>query len=147
MFKVHAEITIGRPIEEVFTFIAENENDPQWCVPVVETTRISGDKPGDGARYSFASKTGFFKAGGEFEITEFESPTRIGWLGTSPFGKYTGYYQLESEKDGSTNLREHITFEYQGLWKLFESIHSGQFAKNYDLQLNRLKRLLESVAA
>jgi uncharacterized protein YndB with AHSA1/START domain len=41
VFETIAEITINRPIEEVFAYIADNENDPQWCVPVVETTRIT----------------------------------------------------------------------------------------------------------
>jgi hypothetical protein len=58
-----------------------------------------------------------------------------------------GGYQLESKKDGSTKLEELTTFEYRDLWKLFESMHSSQFAKNCDLQLNRLKRLLKGSTA
>ena len=64
VFQTIAEITINRPIEEVFAYIADNENDPQWCVPVVETTRIAGAAPGLGARYTFASRVGLMKVRG-----------------------------------------------------------------------------------
>jgi uncharacterized protein YndB with AHSA1/START domain len=146
MFEVKAAVRINRPVEEVFAFIAENENDPQWCVPVVETTRISGREPGVGARYTFASKVGLIKLGGEFEITEFEPPVHIGWRGTSPFGRYDGRYGLEPWEDGASHLEESVTFQYSGLWRLLESMHRRQFATNYDRQLNRLKQLLEDPA-
>lgn len=144
MFKVAADVHIHRPLEEVFAVIAENENDPQWYIPVVETTRVSGEKPEVGARYTFASKVGLIKMGGEFEITEFEPPVHISWQGTSPFGRYVGRYRLDANDDGVTHLVEVITFEYSGLWRLLESNHRQRLASSYDQQLNRLKQLLES---
>jgi uncharacterized protein YndB with AHSA1/START domain len=146
VFEISAEVYINRPIEEVFGFVAENENDPQWCVPVVETTRIAGEKPGLGARYVFASQVGLIRLGGEFEITEFEPPVGIRWQGTSPFGGYVGQYRLESREDGVSHLEESVTFQYKGIWRLFEPMAGRQFASNYDLQLNRLKQLLEGAA-
>ena len=62
MFQTKAEIFINRSIEDVYKFIADNENDPRWCVPVIETDRIIGDAPGANTRYSFASKAGLFKS-------------------------------------------------------------------------------------
>jgi carbon monoxide dehydrogenase subunit G len=50
MFRVSADIVIDRPPSVVFDFIADNENDPKWCIPVVETVRVSGEAPGVGAR-------------------------------------------------------------------------------------------------
>ena len=145
MFDVKAGISINQPVEKVFAFIAENENDPLWCVPVVETTRISGDEPRKGARYSFVSKAGFMKLGGEFEITKFEPPLMIGWKGTSPLGSYVGHYQLEKKEDGSSYLEEFVTFTYRGIWRLMEGMHQRQFTSSYELQLNRLKQLLEEM--
>ena len=67
MFQIESSITINKPIDTVFTFISDNENDPKWCVPVVETTRIVGDAPGANTRYTFASKAGLFTLRGEFK--------------------------------------------------------------------------------
>ena len=110
MFETTAEITIDRPIEEVFAYIADNENDPQWCVPVVETTRIAGDAPGLGARYTFASRVGLMKVRGEFETTGFEAPAAIRWAGESAIVTFSGQYRLTSTATG-TRLVERSAFE------------------------------------
>ena len=142
MFETIAEITIDRPIEEVFAFIADNENDPQWCVPVVETTRISSDSPSVGARYSFASQVGLTKVRGEFETTVFVPPATLEWVGESFIVKFSGQYRLVSEAEG-TRLEERATFEPKGLFVFLQAVMIPQYKKTYDTQLRRLKRLLE----
>jgi uncharacterized protein YndB with AHSA1/START domain len=143
VFTTSAEITINRPINEVFDFISDNENDPKWCVPVVETTRITGKAPGAGARYSFASQAGLIKLRGEFEITAFEPPGKIEWVGESSIVKFSGLYHLESEATG-TRLEERTTFELKGLLVPFQGMMISQYQKTYETQLERLKALLEN---
>jgi uncharacterized protein YndB with AHSA1/START domain len=43
------EVTIERPVEEVFAFLANPENDPQWRRGVLDIRRVSGE--GAGAVY------------------------------------------------------------------------------------------------
>jgi len=143
VFTTSAEITIDRPINEVFDFIADNENDPKWCVPVVETTRITGSAPGAGARYSFASQAGLIKLRGEFEISAFEPPGKIEWVGESSIVKFSGQYRLESVGTG-TRLEERTTFELKGLLVPLQGMMISQYQKTYDTQLERLKALLEN---
>jgi uncharacterized protein YndB with AHSA1/START domain len=143
MFEITTEVVINQPVEEVFNYIAENENDPQWCVPVVETTRVFKETPGVGARYTFASQVGLMKAKGRFETTGFEPPNRVEWTGESPFSHFSGYYQLEA-MEGGAKLVETVRFENKGLFKLFESRMRRQFRDTYELQLQRLKQLLET---
>ena len=145
MFETIAEITINRPIEEVFAYIADNENDPQWCVPVVETTRIAGNAPGVGARYAFASKVGLMKLRGEFETTGFEAPEAIHWAGESSIVRFSGQYRLESTAAG-TCLEERTAFEPKGLLKLLQAIMRPQYTATYETQLQRLKQVLEDRA-
>ena len=142
MFHIHAGAVINKPIEEVFAFVADNENDPQWCVPVIETTRIVGDAPGANTRYSFTSDGGLLKLRGEFEITEFLPPSRIAWRGYSPFAHYEGYYALE-EGEGGTRITTDIDFNNKILYRLLEGAMQKNFAKGYDEQFRQLKRLLE----
>jgi uncharacterized protein YndB with AHSA1/START domain len=142
VFQTVAEITINCPIEEVFAFVAENQNDPYWCVPVVETTRIAGTAPGVGARYEFASKVGLMKLRGEFEITGFEAPEAIHWTGESSIVRFSGQYRLASTVAG-TRLEERTTFEPKGLLKLLQAIMIPKYTTTYETQLQRLKHLLE----
>ena len=145
MFQTIAEITINCPIEEVFAYIANNENDPYWCVPVVETTRIAGNAPGVGARYAFASQVGLMKLRGEFEITGFEAPEAIHWTGESSIVRFSGQYRLASTVTG-TRLEERCTFEPKGLLKLLQATMIPQYNTTYETQLQRLKQLLEDRA-
>jgi carbon monoxide dehydrogenase subunit G len=145
VFETISEITISRPIEEVFAYIADNKNDSQWCVPVVETTRIAGNAPGVGARYAFASKVGLMKLQGEFEITGFEAPEFIKWAGESSVVRFSGQYRLESTAAG-TRLEERAALEPKGLLKLLQAIMRPQYATTYETQLRRLKKLLEDGA-
>lgn len=142
MFQIVSSITINKPIEEVFAFVADNENDPQWCVPVLETTRIAGDAPGANTRYSFTADGGRIKPAGEFEIVEFRPPERIAWQGYSPFSHYQGYYTLTA-LEGGTDITINAKFTSKHFYKLFESRMQKQFSQNYDEQFRRLKRLLE----
>jgi uncharacterized membrane protein len=143
VFETIAAITINRPIDVVFAYIADNENDPQWCVPVVETTRIAGNAPGVGARYAFASRVGLLKLRGEFEITGFEAPEAIHWAGESSIVRFTGQYRLESTAAG-TRLEERTAFEPKGLLKLLQANMRPQYVTTYETQLQRLKQLLEN---
>jgi carbon monoxide dehydrogenase subunit G len=142
VFQTVAEITINCPIDEVFAFIADNQNDPEWCVPVVSTTRIAGNAPGVGTRYAFASKVGLMKLRGEFEITGFEAPEAIHWTGESSIVRFSGQYRLLSTDTG-TRLEERTTIEPKGLLKLLQSTMIPQYTATYETQLQRLKQLLE----
>jgi uncharacterized membrane protein len=142
MFQTKAEIFINRPIEDVYNFIADNENDPQWCVPVIETDRISGDVPGANTRYSFASKAGMFTLRGEFQITDFVSNERIAWEGQSSINVFTGEYKL-SEEGGGTHLIESSAFSAKGILRLFEASMTREIETSLTRQLQNLKQLLE----
>ena len=144
MFEIKAEIIINRPIEMVFGFVSDNENDPQWCVPVLETVRVAGDKPAVGAKYKYVSEMmGPFKARGEFTITAFTPPTHVAWEGRTTVGSFKGSYRLESV-NGGTRLVEANTFELKGLFRLMDSKMRQQLPLGYETQLQRLKTLLEA---
>jgi len=142
MFEAKAEISINRSIEDVFNFIADNENDPKWCVPVIETDRIIGDAPGANTRYSFASKAGLFTLRGEIQIIDFEPFERISWEGQSSINQFTGEYVLRTEGEG-THLIECAKFKAKGILGLMEKSMSREIQASLQKQLQKLKQLLE----
>jgi uncharacterized protein YndB with AHSA1/START domain len=143
MFQVTVTTIINRPIEEVFAFIADNENDPKWCVPVIETKRIQGESPGANTQYSFVGDLGYFlKSRGELQILAFAPPKRITWKGQSTINRFEGEYLLQAE-EGGTRLTEKSTIEARGLFRLFESSMQREVEQGYTKQLSNLKILLE----
>jgi len=43
-------VEIDRPLDEVFMFVADSRNDPQWCPRVTRCEQRRGDGPVAGAR-------------------------------------------------------------------------------------------------
>ena len=142
MFQIESSVIINKPIGVVFDFISDNENDPKWCVPVVETTRVVGSEPGANTRYTFASKSGFVTLRGEFTILEFDAPHRITWEGTSSINRFSGAYTLEAI-DEKTRLIETATLEAKWFLRLMESAMQSQVQASVDQQLQKLKKILE----
>src|SRR4051812_29040889 len=91
MPRAEKEITIARPPEAVFEFLADPENDTQWRSGVLDLERISG--AGVGARYAQGVKgPGGRRIAADIEITEFEPGRAIAFQTTSgpvrPHGRY-----------------------------------------------------------
>jgi hypothetical protein len=114
-------IVIERPIESVFAFLADGENDKLFSERIVEIEKTTAGEPGVGTIYHSVARDMGRKAEHDFEITEFDPPTRIRWRETSkgPVIVSEGGYDLKSV-DGATELGFFGVLEGRGLGKLLE---------------------------
>jgi uncharacterized protein YndB with AHSA1/START domain len=109
-------ITVARPIEEVFAFLADAENDPRWRGAVLDIARVEGE--GVGARYRQGVKGPMGRrVPADFEITEYAPPRAIGFRGTAGPVRPEGRYELEPV-DGGTRVRFSLAFQPRGFAKL-----------------------------
>jgi hypothetical protein len=89
-----ATVVIDRPIDEVFAFMADGENDPKFSSRVLEIAKTTDGPPGVGTVYASTVKDAGVKTKREFKLTEFEAPSKIRWaeisknLVTAPEGGY-----------------------------------------------------------
>jgi hypothetical protein len=89
-----ATVVIDRPIDEVFAFLADGENDPKFSSRVLEMAKQTDGPPGVGTVYASTVKDAGMKTKREFKLTEFEAPSKIRWaeisknLVTAPEGGY-----------------------------------------------------------
>jgi carbon monoxide dehydrogenase subunit G len=141
MYVVESEITIDRPIDAVFAFVADNENDPRWAIPVLECQRVESDAPALGTKYTFASKLGPFAPKGKMETVVFQEHERIEWEGEGLM-KWKARFSFEAVGEG-TRIRAKTDFHPTGIFRLFEGMLPGPFKKPYDQQFQNLKQLLE----
>jgi uncharacterized protein YndB with AHSA1/START domain len=74
-----ASIVIDKPIEEVFAFLADGENDPKFSSRVIEMSKTTDGPSGVGTVYASTVKDAGVKTKREFKLTEFDAPTRIRW--------------------------------------------------------------------
>jgi uncharacterized protein YndB with AHSA1/START domain len=93
---------IDRPIDAVFAFLADGENDPRFSSRVQEIHKTTDGPPGVGTVYRSTVKDAGMTTKREFELTEFEAPTRIRWAERSKnIVTATGGYDLSAEGDGT----------------------------------------------
>jgi uncharacterized protein YndB with AHSA1/START domain len=101
-----ATVVIDRPIEGVFGFLANGENDTKFSKRVLEIAQTTEGPPGVGTVYASTVKDGGVKFKRQFRLTEFDAPTKIRWseISTGPVITPEGGYDLEATADGKTQL-------------------------------------------
>jgi carbon monoxide dehydrogenase subunit G len=136
---------IDRPIEEVFTFLADATNDPKFSPRVLEMAKTTDGPPGVGTVYASTVKDAGIKTKREFKITEFDPPNRIRWaevsknLVTAP----EGGYDLAAE-GGRTRVTIHNVLEGHGFGKLIAPMALRSARKGADDFAKAIKAAVEA---
>jgi carbon monoxide dehydrogenase subunit G len=143
-FEGRAEI--DRPIEEVFAFLADGENDPKFSPRVQEIAKKTDGPTGVGTVYASTVKDAGMKSTREFRISEFESPTRIRWteLSKNIVMVTEGGYDLEATPEGKTRLRIFNNLEGHGNGKLVVGFALSAARKDADAFAGRIKAAVEA---
>src|SRR2546421_12292863 len=107
---------VDRPIDEVFAYLAAGENDPKFSSRVLEMRKETDGPVGVGTIFKSTVKDGGFKTKREFEITEFDAPTKIRWAERSknPVVVTEGGYDVAADGEG-TRVRLYNVLEGRGL--------------------------------
>ena len=136
-------VTIRRPTEAVFAFVADGEKCPQWRSGVVDIKRVSGD--GVGTRYAQGVKGPMGRrVAADYEVTVFEPNRRLEFQTVAGPARPHGRYDFEAVDNGATRLTFALDAELSGLSRL---LMSGAVQKTMDAEvrtLDNLKRILEA---
>jgi carbon monoxide dehydrogenase subunit G len=109
-------ITISRPVTDVFSFLANAENDRQWRRGVIEITKTSGQGVGTTYRQIVAGPGGR-RIDADVEITEFVPDQRMAFKTTKGPVRPTGSYDLRAG-NGRTEVTFRLAAHLGGLKKL-----------------------------
>jgi uncharacterized protein YndB with AHSA1/START domain len=140
-----ATVVIDRPIEEVFAFLADGENDRKFSPRVLEIAKTTEGPTGVGTVYASTVKDAGVKTKREFKITEFEQPTRIRWteLSKKSVTVPEGGYDLAPAGDG-TQLSFFNEFEGHGVGKLLVGFALRGARNDADDFARRIKTAVEA---
>ena len=143
------EITIARPREEVYEYLADIANHAEFTDHYLVDWRLTReDTYGEGAGARWKSKAPFQRfPWGDVTIVEAERPRRIVEVGRT--GKYNrirtiGVYELERAAGNGTQVR--FTFESEPKLpsdRLLERLAVGWTKRNLRKSLRRLQSILE----
>lgn len=142
--RIEKSVSIARSPQEVWTFIADTRNDPQWCDKVDSVEQIAGDGPGGEARYRVLHRPIRRRKAKALAVTveEYEPPRQLRLREEDDDAVFEVTYRLEGAGEG-TALTQIDEIE----WKIpFPGPQIGKIMVGRDIerQFAALKRLLEA---
>jgi carbon monoxide dehydrogenase subunit G len=143
--RFEATVVIDRPIEEVFAFLADGENDKKFSPRVQEIAKTTDGPPGLGTVYASTVKDAGVTTKREFKLTEFVPPTRIRWaeLSKNLVVASEGGYDLAPAGAG-TQLTVFNVLEGRGVGKLIAPLALRSARKGADEFAQSIKRAVEA---
>lgn len=145
MLKHMASITIDRPADQVFAFIADLENLPKWQSGVTESKVLSTGTIRVGTQFREAVKVVGRSAEILCEIIEYVPGNRISFKAASPAIQYEGRYSFEPIRTG-TRLTFSGWTRLGGFWRLVEPFFGGEVKKELEGEMQRIKSLVEAMS-
>ena len=138
-------VVIDRPIEEVFAFLADGENDPKFSPRVQKIAKTTEGPPGPGTVYASTVKDAGMTTQREFRLTEFQPPTRIRWteISKNMVSAPEGGYDLAPE-GGGTRVRFYNVLEGHGVGKLIAPLALRAARNGADDFGRAIKRAVEA---
>jgi ligand-binding SRPBCC domain-containing protein len=136
-------VTIDRPAEEVFAFLADFENVPRWNYAIDQTRKASPGPVGVGTNYRQTRSVPSRSEEG-FEVTAFEMDKRLAVLGQiGPFRARISY--LLEAAAGGTRLTNDVALEPSpGVLRLAARLATPRVKAAVAENLSKLKEILEA---
>ncbi|WP_406404209.1 SRPBCC family protein [Streptomyces sp. NBC_00879] len=141
-----ATVEIGRPVEEVFAFLADGTNDPKFSPRVLEITKAPDGPTEVGTVFRSTVKDAGMTTKREIRISEFVPPSSLRWTETSKniVVSKEGGYDLEPTPEGNTRLRIFNSLEGHGIGKLIVGLALSAARKDADAFGQRIKAAVEA---
>jgi len=136
-------VTIHRPADEVFAFLADFENIPMWNYAIEETSKASAGSVRVGTRYR-QTRSIPARSAEEFEVTVFEPASRLAIHGQiGPF-QATISYELEAAA-GATTLVNTVELDpTQAKLRLLAPLAAPRIKAAVGQNLGKLRQVLEN---
>jgi uncharacterized protein YndB with AHSA1/START domain len=143
MIDVTVATTVNRPVDEVFAFVADMENEPRWHTDIVKAERLTDGAVRGGTNYRVQFRPQpMSPSEGTIEIVEFEPNRRM--VSRSDMGNMKPELTHVFEAaNGGTKVTRRIQIETSGLMKLISPMMKVMVRRRNAEFLDNLKQLLE----
>jgi uncharacterized membrane protein len=142
LFTSSVAVVIARPLDEVFAFVADARNRPQWDDSVESEELTSPEPIGVGSTVRTRMRSMGRDLEYTWEVVEHEPPSRQRIESSSgPFAT-TLEYDLAERPEG-TSVRFSVTGRPTGMLRLMQPLIARRTRQNLDGGFARLKEVLE----
>ena len=145
MIDLATTVEIARPVDEVFAFVADHTNAPQWQQGLQEVRRLTDGPLGVGSQHEFVRRFAGREVATRNRFVAFEAGRYVRF--EIPEGWLTGHASYLTEPSrGGTRLTSRMEFHAHGLAAILEPLLSRILARDSRRDEQRLKSLLEKRA-
>jgi uncharacterized membrane protein len=134
-------IVIDRPVGEVFDFVTDMRNTPQWQAGLVEVQRLTDGPSGIGTRHVFVRNFLGRRMEGTNEFTAYE-PEKLVTFKTTSGPPLEASYFFEPAGTG-TKITSRVQLHGSGLFGLLEPVVAAGLRREMKAAFPALKALLE----
>lgn len=146
MAKIEGEIVIGRPVGEVFDFVADQSNEPQYNPQMVRAEKITRGPVGTGTKFRSAVTSMGRTAEMLIECTGYDRPRRL--ASTTTMQQADISYALTFEPAGAgTRMRWSGQVNPKRAFRLLGPLITWMGRRQERRIWTSLKRYLENTAA
>jgi uncharacterized protein YndB with AHSA1/START domain len=140
----HAEhtVTIDRPAQDVFDYLADGTHNRDWRSGVLEIERTTATSGEDAAYRQVLAGPGGRRIDGDYRITVSDPPRRLEFAVTAGPARPTGVFELTDGLGTRTVVRFALDLQPTGFMKLMTPMITRQMRREV-AQLETLKSLLE----
>jgi uncharacterized protein YndB with AHSA1/START domain len=141
--RVVGHVDIRRPAAEVFAYVSDQTNGPDWQQGLDEVRRTTEGPIGVGSKHTFLRRLGRRQVTGENEYIEFEPDRRIVFSFTSDGLTGKGWYEVNPVGTDRTRLDHGVEIRLRGLTRLASPLLEMSIRKEDSKDTARLKEILE----
>ena len=142
MTRIEHTVLIERPIEDVWAYLMDAENNPVWQAPVIEAHAEDGTDLAIGSTVQEVMQFLGRKVDVTWEVAELE-PLRRSMVRTTSPVPMQGGYTLETVETG-TRLTLDSEMDAHGFFKLAEPVFDRMARRDVAASLGNLKDILEA---
>jgi hypothetical protein len=146
MAEIVGEILIGRSVEDVFDFVADQRNEPQYNPRMVRAAKITDGPVGIGTVFRSATKSMGRTAEMSIELTGYDRPVRLASRTVMRQADMTGTLTFEPARSG-TRMRWSWQVQPKGAIWLMAPLITWMGRRQEQAIWTSMKRYLESAAA
>ena len=128
--------------EQVFDYIANLENAPEWVPDLVSMRQTTSGEVGVGTRYSETVKMGKRESEAELEVTEYDRPNLFAHNGEGGPVRFTARFTVTPDGNG-TKIVHDYSVKMTGLFKILAPLTNGWVRKNTNAAMDNLKEILD----
>ena len=142
MIEVETSVLIDRPLPEVFAYVTNFENDPNWIREAVESKKTSSGPIGVGTTFSNIVQFLGRRFENRFQIVEYETNHKlVAKILSGPI--VFEMTETFENVNGSTRLTVVDRVEPKGFFKVAQPLMGRELKKSWNNSLGNLKSLLE----